>query len=113
VSLSRARAEDLRPEPRDVVGRGTGRDHLDRAAGEAVPERPGTARARPVDEVADAGEDHVVLIGQDALSRRKLLTAEASLRRLGTPLDDVLFEVDRNSRALGGTFLLHGHRGQV
>ena len=60
VGLARAGAEDLHAPAREVVVRGAGRHHLDRAAREPERGRPHRALARPVDEVFDARGEEVV-----------------------------------------------------
>src|SRR5207253_5355971 len=61
IGLARRRAEDFGAEPRDVVPRGGGRHHLDRAAREAEAHRPDRRLARPVEHAIDACRDEVVL----------------------------------------------------
>ena len=67
VGLTRRRAEDLHPEAGDVVVRGAGRHHLDRAAGETERGRPRRARPRPVDQVFELAGDGVVGHPADAI----------------------------------------------
>src|SRR5207237_2275130 len=78
-----------------VVGHRCG-NHLDRAAGEPIAERPGGTRPGPVHEVVDRREDDVVVVSEDARRRRRRIGgAETRLGRHGAALDNVLFEVDR------------------
>src|SRR5439155_21088701 len=62
VGLPRARAEDLRAEPRHIEARGRGGDHFDGAAGQTERQGPKGRFARPVKKVVYRRDHEIVVV---------------------------------------------------
>src|SRR5260370_20262248 len=58
IGLTRRRPENFAAETRDIITRGRGRDHFDRATGQTELERPDRILAAPVVKLLHRGDPH-------------------------------------------------------